>query len=470
MTRLLQAQKVHIIGIGGAGMSPLARILLAMGKAVSGSDLRLSPVTASLSALGAHIYEGHSPEHVGAADLVVITSAAKEDNPEIQAARQRGIPVVIGSDLLGGLMDERQGIAVAGTHGKTTTTAMIALILERAGLDPTIVVGGEMRDLALSGKLGRGPHLVAEADEYDERFLQLRPAIAVVTNVEADHLDFYGNMQNLRFAFRRFVERIQPGGWLVACGDDAGARELGETRTLASLGGLRDLAGVRGSSLLYGLEGDADWRASDLAHNGEGGYDFMVSWRGETVGSFRTIIPGRHNVQNALAAIAVARLVGIEMQSVRATLSDFHGAGRRFELKGEADGVTVIDDYAHHPTEIRATLAAARERYPGRRIVAVHQPHTFSRLRNLLPQFAACFGDADVVLICDIYPARETDSLGVHSQDLVAAMDHPGVRYAGDLAEAAAELQRLVCPGDVVLTLGAGPVNGVGEKLLEREG
>ncbi len=466
MTRLLDARTVHIIGAGGAGMSPLAAILLAMGTRVTGSDLHLSAVTADLAAHGATIYEGHRPQNVHGADLVVITSAAREDNLEIQAARQVGIPVVKGAQLLGALMDERQGIAIAGTHGKTTTTAMTALLLERAGLDPTFVVGGVVRDLGVSGKLGQGRYLVAEADEYDERFLELRPFIGVVTNIEADHLDFYKNMANLTFAFSRFVKGIVPGGWLVACGDNLLARQLSEARSLSPQGGLRATTGMRGNSLLYGLGDNVDCQAVQLAVNDAGGYDFAVRFQGEDLGSFCTVIPGRHNVQNALAALVVARLVGVPMQVVHAALADFHGAARRFEIKGEANGVTVVDDYAHHPTEIRATLQGARSRFPGRRIVALLQPHTYSRLRNLLSDFAAAFGDADIVLISDIYASRESDNLGMHSRDLVAAMVHNDVRYVGNLAGSLAELKALLLPGDVCITLGAGDVNAVGEQVL----
>ena len=466
MTRLLSAHHIHIIGIGGAGMSPLAAILLAMHKQVSGSDLKLSAVTAGLAAQGATIYEGHRAENIAGAELIVITSAAHEDNPEIKAARRQGIPVVKGSKLLGALMDERTGIAVAGTHGKTTTTAMIALILERAGLDPTFVVGGIVRDLGVSGKLGTGHYLVAEADEYDERFLQLRPHIAVITNIDGDHLDIYKNMENLIYAFTQFVRGITPGGWLIACGDNGPARQMGEVRSLESLGTLREIHHMRGNSLLYGLGDNVDYQAVDVVVNDAGGSDFGVQYQGARLGRFHLVIPGRHNVQNAVAAIVVAQLVGVPLATTQAALADFHGAARRFEIKGEANGVTVVDDYAHHPTEIRATLAAARARYAGRRIVAVHQPHTYSRLRNLLPEFASAFGDADVVLICDIYASRETDTLGMHSRDLVAAMTHAEVRYVGGLAEAVSALQGLLRPGDVLITLGAGDVNRVGQEIL----
>lgn len=463
-----RARRVHIVGIGGSGMSPLAAIMLAMGKLVSGSDLRLSAVTADLAARGATIYEGHHAAHVAGVDLVVVTSAVHENNPEIQAARAAGIPVIKGSQLLGELMRDRQGLAVAGTHGKTTITAMLACALERAGLDPSFVVGGMVRDLGASGKLGKGRYLVAEADEYDERFLQLKPFVAVITNIEADHLDSYKSMENLTFAFSRFVAGIVPGGWLVACGDDRLARQLGEARSLESLGVLREMSGVRGNSMLYGLGDDVDYRGVDLATNRLGGFDFAVTYRLESLGHFGTAVPGRHNVQNAVAVVAVAHLIGVPLTAVRDALADFHGAARRFEVKGEERGITVVDDYAHHPTEIKATLSAARSRYPGRRIVAVHQPHTFTRLRNLLPEFAAAFDDADVVYICDIYPARETDDLGMHSRRLVAAMAHPAVHYGGSLAQTATLVAAELRPGDVLITLGAGDVTTLGPLLLDR--
>jgi UDP-N-acetylmuramate--alanine ligase len=466
MTRLLDARRIHILGVAGAGMGPLATIMLALGKNVSGSDLHLSAATQELAARGAVLYQGHQPANVHGADLVAVTSAARDDNPEIQEARRLGIPVVKGSQLLGALMADRQGIAVAGTHGKTTTTAMIAFILERAGLDPTYVVGGLVRDLGASGKLGRGPHMVAEADEYDERFLQLKPHIAVVTNIEGDHLDFYKNMENLVFAFERFVNGIIPGGWLVACGDNELSRQMGEARSLSGLGQLRDVSGLRGNSLLYGLGEKVDYRATALMVNDRGGYDFTATDRGQDLGQFSTVIPGQHNVQNALAAIAVARLLAIPIDVVRRSLASFHGAARRFEIKGDVRGITVVDDYGHHPTEIKATLAAARSRYAGRRIVAVHQPHTYSRLRNLLQEFATAFGDADVALICDIYASRESNDLGIHSRDLIAAMRHQDVRYVGGLDRAFAELRALLRSGDVLVTLGAGDITALAERVV----
>jgi UDP-N-acetylmuramate--alanine ligase len=450
MSSITEAQRIHIIGIGGAGMSPLARILLQQGRQVSGSDLRLSAVTAALAAQGATIMEGHHPEHVHGADLVVTTSAARPDNPEIREAHRLGIPVIKGAVLLGAFMDGRRGIAVAGTHGKTTTTAMIAVILTRAGYEPTFVVGGEVQDLGTSGQLGRGDWMVAEADEYDERFLHLHPEIAVITNVEADHLDYYGTVDALQAAFARFANGVRPGGWLVTCLDDPVAGKMSLHRH-----------GV----LTYGLNPAADWRVSHLRLNDRGGYDGCVWDRERDVADLSLGIPGRHNIQNALAAIAVTSLIGVPPVEAAAILHDFQGVRRRFERRGEVGGITIIDDYGHHPTEIRATLRAARERYPTRRILAVHQPHTYSRTKNLLHEFSACFTDADLIIITDIYPARETDSLGVHATDLVAIMQHDHVRYVPTLTEAAHALVEEARPGDVIITIGAGDVWRVGDEV-----
>jgi len=501
------SQHVHFLGIGGAGMSPLATILLERGDRVSGCDLHLSPVTKRLAALGAIVCAGHDPAHLTGVDLLVVTAAAKADNPEIVAAKAQGIPVIKAATLLGRLMAGKFGICVAGTHGKTTTTALIARTLLAAGLDPTCVVGGELPEWQGGGRSGRGPYFVAEADEFDSRFLELSPRLAVVTNVEADHLDYYGTLDGVVEAFRRFVALVPDDGHLVLGGDDPRARALG--------------AGRR-NALTYGLGEENDWRAVDVRPNDLGGNDFRALYRGQpryiahnemyrgrAMGDFRLIIPGRHNVANALAALAVADLLGIDLAVARQTLATFTGVARRFQVKGqvgaisdvpsvgaisdvpsvgaisdvppghdrvgpyggragasEARGILVIDDYAHHPSEIRATLWAARERYPGQRIVAVHQPHTFSRLKALLPEFAAAFADADVVVISEVYPARETDTLGVSSRDLVAAMRHPAVHYAADLGEAARLAQTLLRPGDVLLTLGAGDVFRVGEMVL----
>ncbi|MFQ6058905.1 MAG: UDP-N-acetylmuramate--L-alanine ligase [Anaerolineae bacterium] len=442
---------VHFVGMGGIGMSGLARVLLERGHRVSGSDLKLSALTDKLAALGATVYEGHRSEQVAGAELVVISSAVPLDNPEVVEARRRGIPVLKRAEMLGRLMAEKYSIAVAGTHGKTTTSAMIALILERAGLDPTVLVGGELMDLGTNAKLGQGEYLVAEADEFDGSFLKAVPRLAVVTNIEADHLDYYGSLEAIVEAFGQFIALVPPDGYVVLCQDDPKVRDLG---------------GTEGTVVTYGLGQGAEWRATDLRLNGRGGYDFVV-WHGEAqLGPFSLGVPGRHNVTNALAAIVVAWLLGLDVDQVRGTLARYRGTRRRFEVKGVVRGVTVVDDYAHHPTEIRATLAAARERYPGQALWVVFQPHTYSRTRFLLDDFARAFDQADHLVVTAIYAAREHDDLGISSADLVARMSHPHVRHIADLREAATYLAHRIRPGDVLLTLGAGDVWRVGEEVL----
>jgi len=443
--------RTHFVGIGGAGMSPMAAILLQRGEVVSGSDLQATPVTASLAALGATVHQGHRAEQSHGTDRVVISSAVPADNPEVLEARRLGLPVLKAAELLSWLMRDRMGLCVAGTHGKTTTTAMLALALREAGLDPSFVVGGVLQGLEIGGYWGAGPHFVAEADEYDHRFLELSPHVAVVTSLDADHLDVYGTMAALEDAFAAFAARVPAEGYVVACGD--------EPRALA----LRDRPGLSGTFVTYGLGPGNDWQATDIALNDAGGHDFIIGGAGD----FQLRIPGRHNVVNATAVVAVAGLLGLEIDAVRRALAGFQGVHRRFEVLGEVGGITVVDDYAHHPAEIQATLAAARERYPGRRLVAVHQPHTYSRTRDLLTDFAAALAEADVVVLAPIYAARERDTLGVSSADLAAAMaGHSRVTLVGSLDEAAAHVQNALEPGDVLITLGAGDVNHVGRKVL----
>ena len=451
-SNITNASHIHVIGIGGAGMSPLARILLQQGKIVSGSDQQPSPVTESLQALGAIIHHGHQAQNIAGADLVVASAAVRADNPELEAAAQHGIPAIKGAVLLGELMLGKKAICVAGTHGKTTTTAMIAKVLGDAGLDPTYVIGGEPRDLPASGHHGMGDYFVAEADEFDRRFLSLHPSIAVITSIEPDHPDCYPTPESLLDAFQAFVSLLPSDGWLVGCGDDQRVHNLG--RPLGS------------QFISYGLSNGIDWTATGVAKDRRGGSHFQPVHAGRALTESTLKVPGEHNIRNALATMAVAALVGVDHQSVRRSLARFSSVGRRFEVVGEALGATLVDDYAHHPTEIRATLAAARQRYPGRRIVAVHQPHTYSRLKALLPDFAASFGDADEVLILDIYASRETDSLGMHSRDLVAAIGQPAATYAGTTDEATDYLRRSLKSGDVVITLGAGDVNRVLYSLL----
>lgn len=446
---------IHFVGIGGAGLSAIARVLMQLGYQVSGSDRMASPMTRALAQEGAEVHIGHRPEQVDSADMVVVSSAVPQDNVEVQAARAQGIPVVKRADFLGDLMAGRLGVAVAGSHGKTTTTGMIATALLVAGQDPTFIVGGQIAHLGTNARAGRGPFVI-EADEYDRMFLGLRPTVAVVTNVEHDHPDCYPTFADFQAAFEAFARLVPAEGLLVVCADDPGARALGALLE-------PDVQVVR-----YGLSEMAHWRAVDVQPNGAGGSDFVALTGGTTRGLVRLRVPGLHNVVNSLAVLAVADWLGLPWDAVTEALRTFRGMERRFEVKGVAAGVTVVDDYAHHPTEIRATLAAARTSYPGRCIWAVWQPHTYSRTRVLLDDFAAAFDDADHVVVTPIYAARESDDLGVSSADVVARMHHPDARTVAGLGEAAALLADKVSSGDVVLTLGAGDGYLIGEWLLER--
>jgi len=447
---------VHIVGIGGAGLSAIARVLMEQGAEVSGSDLVISPVAQALIRDGARIFAGHRTENVDGANLVVVSSAVPASNVEVQAARTAGIPVLKRPEFLGQMMNGQVGVAVAGTHGKTTTTAMVASILLEAGRDPTFIVGGVIAGLGTNGHAGEGALFVVEADEYDRTFLSLRPKAAIVTNVEHDHPDCYPTFADFRAAFEEFTALVEREGLLAVCGDDPVARELGERRRAAGT-----------PVAFFGLGEGTEWRAEEVRPNFAGGVDFLATREGQTLGLVRLRLPGAHNASNAMAALAVTDFLGIPFRVARQALTKFRGVGRRFEVKGEVDEVMVVDDYAHHPTEIQATLQAARGRFPDRPLWAVWQPHTYSRTRALLGEFAQAFDLADHVVVLPIYAAREKDSLGIDSSDVVAVMQHPDARCVGSREEAVVWLGTEVRAGDVVLTLGAGDGDMVGEWLLE---
>jgi UDP-N-acetylmuramate--alanine ligase len=451
-----RGKHVHFVGIGGAGLSAIARVLMEQGVQVSGSDLVLSRVAKALARDGASVFAGHRVENVRGAELVVISSAVPPSNVEVQAAQAAGIPVLKRPEFLGQMMNGHTGVAVAGTHGKTTTTAMIASILLRAERDPTFIVGGVIAGLETNARAGGGEPFVVEADEYDRTFLSLRPKVAVVTIVEHDHPDCYPTFDDFRAAFEEFAALVPPDGLLVVCWDDPAARGLGQRRRDAG----QPVA-------FFGLDEGAEWRAEEVRPNFAGGVDFLAVHGGETLGLVRLRLPGTHNASNAMAALTVADHLGVPFQATRSALTEFHGVGRRFEIKGVADGVLVVDDYAHHPTEIRATLRAARDRFPGQTLWAVWQPHTYSRTKTLLDQFAQAFDLADQVLVLPIYASREHDTLGLANADVAVAIAHPDVRQAESLDEAVVWLATEVRPGDVVLTLGAGDSDKVGEWLLE---
>ncbi|MGQ9557434.1 MAG: UDP-N-acetylmuramate--L-alanine ligase [Desulfurispora sp.] len=448
-------RNVHFIGIGGAGMSGLARILLELGHLVTGSDIQESGTVQKLRALGIPVAIGHRAENIGSAGLVVVSTAIRPGNPELVAAGEKNLPVWHRGELLAALMDLKRGLAVAGAHGKTTTTSMLALVLEKNHLDPAIVVGGEVKDLGTNAKWGGGEYLVAEADESDGSFLRLAPWCEIITNIEDDHLDYYGSLENIRRAFGRFMERVRPGGVVVACTDDPGVRAV--------------LAGYRGTHLTYGLhDGQADYtiRQIELSPGCSRG---EVYKRGQRLGQLKLAVPGRHNLQNALGVVAAADFLGLDFAAVARVLAGFSGAGRRFQLLGEVHGIRVVDDYAHHPSEIAATLRAARQ-LGFARVVAVFQPHRYTRTALLQERFATAFQDADLVIVSDIYSAGEDPIPGVHAAGLaeqIRLKQRSGVQYLAGREEILAYLLQNARPGDLILTLGAGNIWQTGRELVQ---
>ncbi|MFZ5818167.1 MAG: UDP-N-acetylmuramate--L-alanine ligase [Bacillota bacterium] len=457
---MLKAQKVHFIAIGGYGMSGLAMVLLTLGVKVSGSDVAASDRTARLAAAGAEVYIGnHDASFIEGADLVIYSTQVPDDNPELAAARARGLRVMHRSELLAEFINRQSGIAIAGTHGKTTTTSMVALLLERGGLDPTVLVGGEMEAIGGTGKAGRGPWVVAEADESDRSFLRYFPAVTVVTNVEAEHLEFWeGSFARIKEGFRQYLGQVKPDGLAVLCADDP---------TLLAMG--REMQARPGAArvLFYGTTTDAHWQARNI-HPWERGIAYDCIRDGQLLGEVRLPVPGRHNALNSLGAIVVGAHAGLEFEQMRATLESFGNAKRRFQVWAEVEDVLVVDDYAHHPTEIRATLAAARER-AGRRVVAVFQPQRYSRTHWLMDEFAQAFGDADQLILTRIYsPPGEQPIPGVTSEVLaqrIEANTGRKVTLLSDKAEILKLLLETVRPGDTVLTMGAGDIWTVARDL-----
>ena len=451
----IRAQHVHFIGIGGIGMSGIAEILLNLGHRVSGSDLKRSPITDRLLSLGATIFEGHAASNIAGADVVVTTSALASTNPEVLAARAQSIPVIQRAEMLAELMRLKYGVAIAGMHGKTTTTSMIAAVLAAGGLDPTVVVGGRVETMGSSARLGSSQYLVAEADESDRSFLKLSPILAVVTNIDREHMDCYRDMQDVECAFLEFMDRVPFYGATTACIDDP---------KLAAL-----LPRVRHTVLTYGMAPEAAFRLEVLPAPGRSQpgsqSQFLVHRKGNPLGPFTLSVPGLHNLRNAAAAVAIGIQLGISVEHIAAGLAEFRGVERRFQRKGEVRGVAVVDDYGHHPTEIRATLEAARQ-CGFKRILVLFQPHRYTRTRDLLREFRDCFQAADVVRVLDIYAASETPIPGVDALALVDAIDGADVRYSPSFEDAVEQIVRIAGPGDLVLTMGAGNIHQAAAMVL----
>lgn len=448
-------KKIHFIGIGGIGMSGIAEILINKGYAISGSDINPSENTEHLKKIGASIYIGHREENVGDADVVVYTSAVNlQTNPEIIAANKQKIPTIRRAEMLAEISRLNYCIAVAGTHGKTTATSLIALVLIKAGIDPTVVVGGRLKDLGgTNARLGYGEWSVVEADEFDRSFLQLTPTIAVINNIEKEHLDIYADFADLATTFSKFANMTPFYGFIAAGIDCDGIRSI--------------LPNLNRQVITFGLADDADYRATNIKYNGFSStcdvYEF-----GTLLGKMTLKIPGEFNIKNALTAVLIARQFEIPFETIISAISEFYGAFRRFEIKGEKHGVTIIDDYAHHPSEIKATLKGARNHLE-KRIIAIFEPHTFTRTRDFYKDFALSFGDADIVYITDIYPAREEPIPGITSKTIVDAANQAGIshiHYADNKDKLLKELKELAQPNDTFITIGAGPIYQFGERLL----
>jgi UDP-N-acetylmuramate--alanine ligase len=458
LLELARRGPVHFMGIGGAGMSPLAEMALLAGVRVTGCDASPGPATRLLEARGATVHQGHDPAHVEDAAALVMTAAVAADHPEVLAARSRGIPVLKRAEALGAIVNHGTVVGIAGTHGKTTTTTLTTAVLAAAGLDPTGFVGARVP--AWGGNLRRGGDrvYVVEADEYDRSFHQLRPTVAVVTTLEADHLDVYGSLEAVEASFRTFVDAVPEDGLIAGCGDDHGAARL-----------LAALPGGPERIVTYGLAAGSMLRAEEVRPD-SGGCRFRVRERGRVLGEASLRTPGLHNLQNALAAVAVARRFGAEWDAIAAGIAAYTGVDRRFETVGEADGVLLVDDYAHHPTELRATLEAARTAHPERRLVAVFQPHLYSRTRDFQREFGAALAAADLVVLTDVYAARERPIEGVSGTLIADAARAAGahVRYVADRAEVVDAVAAELRPGDLCLTLGAGNLDIACRELLER--
>ncbi len=454
----LKKYHIHFVGIGGIGMSGIAELLLNLGYQVSGSDLKASDITQRLQALGGKVFTGHRPEHVDKADVVVVSSAVAADNAEVLAAQQASIPVIPRAEMLAELMRLKYSIAVAGAHGKTTTTSIVAAVLDRGGLDPTVVIGGKLKSIGTNARLGEGDFIVAEADESDGSFLKMSPAIAVVTNIDREHLDFYRDLKDIQQAFLQFVDRIPFYGLAVLCLDNEPIQDL--------------IPKIQKRYTTYGLSSQADLQAKNVACEGMRSC-FQVHRFDRSLGEIRLNLPGVHNMYNALASIAVGLELDVPFATIKEALETLQGVQRRLEIKGETDDITVVDDYGHHPTEIKTTLQAAKEVWPDKRLVVVFQPHRFTRTRALFDEFTRCFYQSDLLLVLPIYSAGESPIEGISSQAVCEGIrnhGHKQVVCIDSIADVPGRLEELVESGDVLLTLGAGDVWTVGEKFIRQHG
>ncbi len=451
----IKGNHVHFIGIGGISMSALAEILLHNGYVVSGSDMRQSTITDKLEKKGAKIYIGHDPSNVEGADCVVYTVAVKDDNPEMMAAKEKGLPIIERAPLLGHIMSNYPySIGVAGSHGKTTTTSMLALILQNARLDPTILRGGELEEIGGNLKIGNSNYFITEACEYNESFLNFEPYIGIILNIEEDHLDYFKDINSIYNAFVKYANLVSSKGFVIGCSDDPLISKL--------------LDEVHIRKISFGIENKGDWMAQDIKYNEMGYPSYRAVYKGQDMGRFDLNVPGKYNIYNALAATAAAYAIGISIDIIRDSLASFKGTHRRFEIKGSLKDTTVIDDYAHHPTEIRATLHAA-SKLPHKKIWCVFQPHTYSRTEKLFDQFTESFVDADEIIITETFAAREKPSDGIASEVLANALVSKGhsCRYIPEFDQIVEFLRKNIQPGDIVLTMGAGDIFKVADKLLE---
>ncbi|MCJ7656315.1 MAG: UDP-N-acetylmuramate--L-alanine ligase [Candidatus Atribacteria bacterium] len=448
---------IHFIGVGGSGMSGLASIFLDLGHKISGSDIVTSKITKRLADKGATIFTGHNKDNVEGADLIVVSSAIPESNSEISGARDRNITIIKRAEMLARLMENKYGIAIAGTHGKSTTASMISLLLEKSGFDPTVVVGGELNNFKNNAKLGKGNHIVVEADESDGSFLELSPHIAIVTNIEDDHLDHYENMENILKDFGKFIEKVPDNGRIILCKDCDNVKEL--------------VKQYRRSHVSYGIFTEADLMAKDIELNNLNSKS-KIYWQGEKIGELYLKVAGYHNILNALAAIAVGLELGISFREIAKILETFQGVHRRMEIVGSTDNnILIIDDYAHHPTEIKATLSSLRSSWQNRRIIAVFQPHRYSRTKLLAEKFGKAFFDADCVIVNDIYSANELPISGISGETIFREIKknyHRQIKYLPSKDNILSYLYEMIQPGDIIITMGAGDIWTVGQELAKQ--